>query len=405
MSPARSADAGFSPLDERLGLLPGLHLTPILIEGLVRLASLAPFAQIPPLLAHFTGVTVAAETVRRLTEAAGAAQVTRETAAVERIERWLPTPPPGPAVQLLSVDGAFVPLVGGGWAEVKTLALGAVHAAAHDADQTHTTQLSYFSRLTDAASFARLATVETQRRGTETAGTVVAVVDGAEWCQGFIDHQRHDAVRVLDFAHAVEHLGQVAQVCFGPGTAAASEWLGQQAHALRHGDEAQVLTCLAALATSGPAEARELARATQAYLSTRREQIRYQTFAAAGYPIGSGCVESANKLVVEARLKGSGMHWSRAAVNPMLALRTLLANDRWELEWPVLWETWRQQVRERAATQRATRQHTRVVLEPVPPPAPVAPDPPPVPAPARRGTRTPAPNHPWRRWSLSRAKR
>jgi hypothetical protein len=379
-------------------------VTPRLIEGLVRLATLAPFAQIPSLLAHFTGVTVGAETVRRLTEAAGSAQVARETAAVDSIERWLPAPPPGPAVQLLSVDGAFVPVLGGSWAEVKTLAIGEVCGAASDPEQLHTTRLSYFSRLTDATSFARLATVETQRRGTETAATVVAVVDGAEWCQGFIDHQRHDAVRILDFAHAVEHLGQVAQAHFGPGTAAASEWLGQQAHALRHGEEEQVLVRLAELSTSGPLEARELARATQTYLTTRREQIRYQTFAAAGYPIGSGCVESANKLVVEARLKGSGMHWSRAAVNPMLALRTLLANGRWELEWPVLWETWRQQACEQAATQRARRQQQRVVLEPVPPPVPVAPDLPPAPAPVRRGTRTPAPDHPWRRSSPFRAK-
>jgi hypothetical protein len=385
-----------------LGLLPGVHLTPVLIEGLVRLGALAPFEQVPPLLAHFTGVSVDADTVRRLTEAAGAAQVARETAAVATIERWLPEPSPGPAVQLVSVDGAFVPLVGGSWAEVKTLAIGVVTADPADPDRAHTTQLSYFSRLTDAASFTRLATVETQQRGTETAGTVVAVVDGAEWCQGFIDHQRHDAVRILDFAHAVEHLGQVAQACFGPGTSAASEWLGQQAHALRHGGEEKVLTRLAALTTTGAAQAREAACATHTYLATRREQIRYQTFAAAGYPIGSGCVESANKLVVEARLKGSGMHWSREAVNPMLALRTLLANGRWDAEWLLLWDAWRQQARERAATQRAMRrpQHT-VVLAPVPPPAPVRPDPPP----SRRGTRTPPPDHPWRRWSPFHAKR
>ena len=45
-------------------------------------------------------------------------------------------------------------------------------------------------------------------------------------------------------------------------------------------------------------------------------------------------VESANKLVVEARLKGAGMHWRRSHVDPMLALRNLLGNDRWEQEWP-----------------------------------------------------------------------
>jgi hypothetical protein len=44
------------------------------------------------------------------------------------------------------------------------------------------------------------------------------------------------------------------------------------------------------------------------YLEKRREQIRYAEFEAQGYPIGRGVVESANKLMVEARLKGAGMH-------------------------------------------------------------------------------------------------
>jgi hypothetical protein len=34
-------------------------------------------------------------------------------------------------------------------------------------------------------------------------------------------------------------------------------------------------------------------------------------------------VESANKLVVEDRLKGAGMHWADANVNPLLALEAV----------------------------------------------------------------------------------
>lgn len=33
---------------------------------------------------------------------------------------------------------------------------------------------------------------------------MVAVTDGAEWIQKFIDHHRFDAVRILDFPHAAE---------------------------------------------------------------------------------------------------------------------------------------------------------------------------------------------------------
>jgi hypothetical protein len=41
------------------------------------------------------------------------------------------------------------------------------------------------------------------------------------------------------------------------------------------------------------------------YLTKRLDQIQYATFQAQGFPIDSGGVESANKLVVEVRLKGS----------------------------------------------------------------------------------------------------
>lgn len=398
-----------------LSLLPGSHLTPILVEGIVRLSAHLPVEQIPPLIAHFTGVSVDHETARRLTEAAGAVQVTLETEAVDRIERTLPPAPVGAPRQLLRVDGAMVPLVGGGWSEVKTLAIGTVETIAADASVVITTRdLSYFSRLTDATSFNRLATVETHRRGTEVADLVVAVVDGARWCQSFIDHQRQDAVRILDFAHALEHLGAVAHSHFGPGTPAASDWLGQQAHALRHGQEQAVLDGLATLATTGTDEARSVTQATHAYLSQRLAQIHYQTFVAAGYPIGSGCVERANKLVVEARLKGSGMHWCREHVNPMLALRTAIANHRWDAIWPDLWTAWRQQARTRSPARRARRHacttdcdDAQTIVEPSPALADQSP-PPSAPSPPREKTIVngkPTANHVWNRTSPFRAKR
>lgn len=392
-------EPGFFPLDERFGLLPGNSLTPSLVEGLVRLGATVPFAQAADLLAHFTGVRVAPDTVRRLTEAAGAVQVARETAAVAELERTLPEAPDGPAVQLMSVDGAMAPLVGSEWGEVKTLALGEVVACD---DGPHTTALSYFSRLTDASTFSRLATGETHRRGTATATTVVAVTDGARWCQGFIDWQRPDAVRVLDFPHALEHLAAAAQAAFGPGTPATSAWLGEQAHRLRHGEEETVLAAVAALQeTPGlSAQAEALIRETQTYLTTRQDHIRYATFAAAGYPLGSGCVESANKLLVEARLKGAGMHWSRANVDPLLALRCLLANRRWDQEWPALWRGLR-------AARRPTPPR-QPVIPPVTihtPPVPSLPaTDPPTPRPTLVINGKPTADHPWKRGLAAIAK-
>jgi hypothetical protein len=316
-------------------LVPGTALSPRLLDGLVRLGVALPFAEAATLFTHFTQVPVSAETVRRWTERAGVVQERREATAVSQLETTQPDPPTGPPCQFLSADGAMVPLVGGQWAEARLLAVGTIQSDA--AGTPRTTELSYFGRLTDAQTFGRLATLETHRRGTATAGTVVAVTDGAVWLQEFIDLQRPDAVRILDFPHALEHLSAAAQAVYGPGTVAASDWLGAQAHTLRHEDPAAVLAAVADLAAEAtPPAARTTVMSCFAYLDSRRTQITYATFANQGYPLGSGSIESGHKRVVQARLKGPGMHWTRTAVNALLALRGIDQSDRWSATWPAI---------------------------------------------------------------------
>ncbi len=144
------------------------------------------------------------------------------------------------------------------------------------------------------------------------------------------------------------------------------------------------------------------------YLRKRREQMDYPHYLALGLPIGSGAVESSHKVVVEARLKGAGMHWAGEHVNPMVALRNVACNARWEEAWPQIVAHLRQQGRSRAAERRAER-----VAPAAPPPAmpiAVAPATPPQPAEAPpalarpKGPQRPAPNHPWRHMPIGRAK-
>src|SRR6266702_8281843 len=181
---APRAEPVFFPLDEELELLPG-ELSATLAEGVARLGAKMPFEQAAADVAFFWKVELDETTVRRYTQAAGAAYVAEQAAEVDRLERERPTAPTGATVQYLSADGAMVPLVGGQWAEVKTLAIGEVEVQ-RDADglsEAHTTNLTYFSRLADAETFTRQAYVEAHRRGTETARVVCAVQDGAEWLQ------------------------------------------------------------------------------------------------------------------------------------------------------------------------------------------------------------------------------
>lgn len=399
MRPVLAAGTGLSPLDVELGLLPG-SLTPRLQASLVRLGSWMPFAHAARELGRLTGAVVSESLAERLTEAAGAAYVAEQTAAVEELERR-PTPEPdGPGLLQLSADGAMISLVGKQWVEVKTLALGRVTRAADGT--VRTTDLSYFARRAEHTAFRRLALVETYRRGVGTALAVVAVVDGADWLQRLIDFHRPDAIRILDFPHAVEYLARASHEAHGTGTAATSEWIATQAHALKHTGPDTVLAALRALP---PGEQRDTALG---YLEPRLAQLQYPTFRAAGYPIGSGIVESANKVVVQDRLKGSGMHWAPASVDPMLALRTVACADRWDEAWPQIGTRLRADARDRSRRLRAERQAARQVAQadsqpPTSPPseitasptAPTSPVTPTLPAPKTIVDGRPTKAHPW----------
>jgi hypothetical protein len=380
------AEPGFSPLDEELGLGAG-HWTPLVEEWCVRLGTWMPFAQAAALLGDLTRVQISEASVRRKTEAAGAIWVQTQTEQVDQLEATLAEPPPGPAQLVLSGDGAMVPLCGGEWAEVKTVVVGEPKQAD---PERRLQQLSYFSRLTDATTFGRLALAELHGRGVETAGQVAAVTDGAEWLQGFIDLHRADAIRILDWVHAIERVQRIGEVVLGQQC---QTWVEAQKQHLWEVGPGPLLAEVCGWLEGSPA-----IREDVAYLEKRVAQMQYPQFREQGWPIGSGSVESANKLLVQARLKGAGMHWERSHVNPMLALRTIVCNDRWKASWVPLAQRQRRDRMRRQGSRHcpALPAHPTTKRGEPDPACPLGAHKVQVPVPAS-SQRRPAADHPWRR--------
>jgi hypothetical protein len=319
-------------------------LTPRGEEMLVRLASWMPFEQARELLRDLLGMQVSKATARRATLATGEAALAVCEAEQERLQQEAPQAPAGADKQAMSGDGAFVHLVGGEWVEVKTLTIGEV--ARTKRGEVRMQQISSFSRLADAERFAEAALVETHRRGLERAAEVCAVQDGAEWLQGLVDYHRADAVRILDFAHAASAVSDIGEAVRAAGGRLPATWLEGVLHRLKHQGPQRVLTHLARLTARYPSEA---SQEKLSYVQKRETHMQYPTYQQAGWPIGSGNVESANKVVVEARLKGAGMRWGRQNVNPMLVLRNAVCNRQWH-------ETWATSLAQRQALRTTRRQ-------------------------------------------------
>jgi hypothetical protein len=355
---------------------------------------------------------------------ASAEQVQNEQAKEAFLQKITQTGKKGerkePEKLVISNDGAHISLREKVWAEVKTMAVGEVQEKKKRSKQrpnqeVKMSNISYFSRMVASETFSELVTGELDHRGFFQAKEVGAVQDGAEWIQSLLAVVRADAVRILDFYHAGQYLNDIAQLVTQAGPPVPGKWLEEQLHELKHHGAKNVLNEVNRLLQDhSPGDDFEK---KMKYLQKREEMMRYPQFQQQGWPIGSGSVESANVGVVQSRLKGIGMHWERKNVNPMLALRLGVCNDRWD-------ETREQAFHQRLVTrrsQRVARQvdrydamkqklaktmlHLFLLASPSKPHQTDTPSSSPLfdlvspSAPETPKTRIPAPSHPWRRYT------
>lgn len=373
---------------------------------MTRLGSKLPFREASEEVWYSCHIRIGEATLRRITHRRGAAAAALVCQEVAMLEREAPEVTAHPQQLLLSADGAFVQLTSGEWREVKSIAVGEF-TTEYDPQswtaQVKTHNLSYFSRSGGVREFERDALAELHRRGVENAQTVVAVNDGAEWIQSFLDYHAPRAVRILDFAHAASYLAQAGKAVWGEESATFQGWFAAACHRLKHQPPQETMANLRLLQPKTKNDEQSaLIDSALHYLQRRLPMLDYAHFRRRGYPIGSGSVESGHKVVVQRRLKGAGMRWAEQHLDPMLALRNLVCNGRWE-------EGWQQIVLFQQEQQLANKVRAAEARQP-PPPEPITfarlkaagllpedelSDA--SPAATAKKPRHPAPDHPWRR--------
>jgi len=194
--------------------------------------------------------------------------------------------------------------------------------------------------------FREKVALEGLKRGAATARVLVFLGDGAAWVWKTAQELYPQAIQVLDWYHAVEHLWAVGRVRFGATGELLTAWVEQRKTELWDGDVDAVLRALgkvaAEMGTPDPAlseEARErdprwIAHRSVGYFEENRQRMDYPRYRAAHLPIGSGVIESSCRHVVGDRLKRAGMRWDEEGADDLLALRCLDLNDRWDSLWP-----------------------------------------------------------------------
>ena len=159
--------------------------------------------------------------------------------------------------------------------------------------------------------------------GLKKQDSLIGIGDGAAWIDEAFASLGVEQ-RILDVYHATEYLDTLLKALDydePSREAERSSWCRGDINArvwFRHHVPEHLDT------TNWPEEARK----ALAFLKKRLDQMDYWFFREQGYPIGSGAIEGANKSVVGARMKRSGMRWSHEGINRMAAMRSLQTTDK-----------------------------------------------------------------------------
>ena len=321
-------------------------LTPAVQRMASTAAAMVSFAGTSALLDDLAGVRVGTKHVERTAEAIGREIAREEARAPEGL-----APAPSRTVYL-GLDGTGIPVRKGetagragkqpdGSARTREAKLVVIWTADQQDEEGRPVRdpgsALYAAAIESAASrdtdplpsaFSQRVRREADRNGFSAAERQVVIGDGAAWIWNLASEQFPRAIQVVDLFHAKERLWDVAKALFPGDAERPGQWAEARCDDLNRGSFHALLGAIDARA-GGCEEAAKCA----AYFRNNRQRMRYPEVRTQGLCVGSGVVEAGCKTVVGDRLKRSGMHWSVAGANAILALRCCYLSGRFEDFW------------------------------------------------------------------------
>jgi hypothetical protein len=328
------ADAGRFPLDDALHLIDGF--TPALAGLVCRASARGAFVNAQQDFAAHTGLQVDARQFQRLAARVGP--------MAEKFLRCASQPggdtPPRVYVQ---IDGTGAPLrhaelkgrrgkSADGKAqthEIKVAALFTEHPRPGQPPWRDIESTTYVATDERCGPFGPMVRAEFRRRFAGQPETV-ALGDGAPWIWECFRVQFPWAVQIVDFHHAAERLGTLAELVYRRDS---RDWKRLRRKWVTKLWNGKLHALFTSVRSALPKRKRKAGEKALDYFATHRQRMRYDLFREQGYFIGSGVVEAACKTLVCQRFKCSGMHWSQRGLKHLLAIRTALLSNRYNDFW------------------------------------------------------------------------
>jgi len=156
----------------------------------------------------------------------------------------------------------------------------------------------------------------------------IFIADGAKWIWNWVEEYYPNSIQILDFYHCKEHLWSFAKEYFTEQEA--TGWVEESAEKLKTERVEVFLKELEEL----PDKNKNLQKSKNkllTYLTNNKKRINYGKFLREGLLIGSGAIESANREVIQKRMKLSGQRWTEQGAKQMLNMRTCYKSKKTNL--------------------------------------------------------------------------
>jgi hypothetical protein len=148
--------------------------------------------------------------------------------------------------------------------------------------------------------------------------TTIVLGDGAAWIRTMCDDIFPDAIQILDYYHLEENIYDFAKSIFGNDESKYKPWASMIIQYIMDNNIYKALSEIYRYSDHKlPAGTVNL----KTYINNNIDKINYEEYKSNKWMIGSGAIESANKVILQRRLKQAGMRWNVKTAQPLLSLR------------------------------------------------------------------------------------
>ena len=230
-----------------------------------------------------------------------------------------------------SLDGTCMLLREDGWRQAM---VGSISLYNREGERIHSTYLAQSPEYGKETFYRELSKEIKATKKTYKGKTCIGVADGASDNWKFLDE--YVDIQVLDFFHASEYLAKVSGAAF-KHKLEGKQWLEEACHTLKHevsGAEKLLKEMKSLIKKKISSDKKETIEKSITYFTNHLGQMNYSEYVSQKFPIGSGVIEAACKVIIKQRMCSSGMRWTDNGAKNILVLRCFNETDgKWGQFW------------------------------------------------------------------------